>query len=191
MSLSSVSVSSKRRQFSACRAALALAGCLALSLPALLTGCKRASATSLPSAQDLATARQQMDLIPPPSKTRYMAVHSLSVWENPYLTVQQNMATLHITVADANPSSLGVGGMLRPVGAREQNVTVRLSDLPDALSAVPDTAWPYGRVVAVEEAHDTPPSAEPAVRRNIEVTLKMLNDLGVVAYDWTDGNGPH
>jgi hypothetical protein len=118
-----------------------------------------------------------------------MAVRSLSTWDNPYLTVQENMATLHVTLADANPSELGAGGMLRPVSARRQDVTVRLSDLPAALDAVPENAWPYGRVVAVEEAHDAPPSARPAIRRNVEATIKTLGDLGVVVYEWNDGGG--
>jgi hypothetical protein len=164
----------------------AVATCFVLTLPTLLAGCNRASATALPSPQEVATARQQMELIPPPSKSRYMEVHSISSWLNPYLTVQANMATLHITVADANPSTLGVGGMLRPAGARRQDVTIRVSDLPDALNAIPETAWPYGRVIAVEEAHGTPQSDEPAVRRNVENTVKTLNDLGVVVYDWTE-----
>jgi len=140
-----------------------------------------------PSPQAVESAREQMDLIPPPSKTRYMAVHNLESWENPYLTVQENMATLHVTLADANPSPLGAGGILRPVGARRQDVTVRVSDLPAALDAIPENSWPYGRVVAIEEAHDAPASARPAVRRNVEATIKTLSDLGVVVYEWTDG----
>jgi hypothetical protein len=174
------------------RLAMASALCLLLSAPILLTGCNRASAGTPPSVaspQQVDTARQQIDLIPPPSKSRYMAVHSLSTWENPYLTVQENMATLHVTLADANSSDLGTGGMLRPVGARRQDLTVRLSDLPTALNAVPESCWPYGRVVAVEEAHDTPPSARPAVRRNVEAAIKTLTDLGVVVYEWNDGGG--
>ena len=155
----------------------------------LLSGCKRASAgTTIPTAspQAVNSARQQLDLIPPPSKSRYMAIPNLSDWENPYLTVQQNMATLHVTQADANPSQLGAGGVPRPVSARRQDLTVRLSDLPAALDAVPESSWPYGRVVAIEEAHDTPPSARPAVRRNVEAAIKTLSDMGVVVYEWPE-----
>jgi hypothetical protein len=158
----------------------------------LLTGCNHASAgTTIPTAspQAVESARQQLDLVPPPSKSRYMAIRSLSDWENPYLTVQQNMATLHVTQADTNPSQLGTGGMLRPVSARRQDLTVRVSDLPAALNAVPENSWPYGRVVAIEEAHDTPASARPAVRRNIESAIKTLGDLGVVVYEWPEGGG--
>ena len=168
----------------------AVAACLAT--PLALSGCRTASAGTSPqlaSPQAMDSARQQISFIPPPSKSRYMAVHSLSSWENPYLTVQQNMATLHVTIADANPSTLGEGGMLRPVAARRQNAIIRMSDLPTALAAVPESSWPYGRVVAVEEAHDTPASARPAVRRNVEAALKTLSDLGIVVYEWNENGG--
>lgn len=170
--------------------AFAMAFCL--STPMLLTGCNRASAgttTTTANPQVIESARQQMELIPPPSKTRYMAVHSLSGWENPYLTIQENMATLHVTMADANTSDLGVGGMLRPVSARHQDLNIRVSDLPAALNAIPENSWPYGRVVAVEEAHQTPASERPAVRRNMEAAIKTLGDLGVVVYEWNENGG--
>ncbi len=132
-------------------------------------------------------ARQQMELIPPPSKTRYLAVKSLSNWENPYVTVQGGMLTLHVMLADANTSGLGEGGLLRPVGARRQDLNIRVGDLPTALNAVPQNAWPYGRVVAVEEAHNIPKTARVQVRRNMESAMQMLNDLGVVVYEWNEG----
>ena len=169
-----------------------IAGVFSIAAAAMLTGCNHASAGT-PAAtvnpREVDSARQQMELIPPPSKTRYMAVHSLAGWENPYLTVQQNMITLHVTLADANVSDLGVGGMLRPVGARRQVLTIADDRLPDALTAVPENSWPYGRVVAIEEAHDTPASARPAVRRNMEIAIKTLSDLGVVVYEWNEGGG--
>lgn len=159
-----------------------------------LGGCTRTTAASetrtLVAAQARATeeARQQLDLIPPPSKTRYLAVKNLTQWENPYMTVQGGMVTLHVTAADANTTDLGLGGMLRPVGARRQVLNVRLEELTDALRSVPQNNWPYGRVVAVEEAHDVPPTARPEVRRNMEAVMKTLNDLGVVVYEWNEGS---
>jgi hypothetical protein len=130
--------------------------------------------------------RQTLAQIPLPTKTRYLAVKSLTTWQNPYLTVQGSFVTLHVTIADANTTTLGVGGMLRPVGARQQNLDVRVSDLASALNAVPETSWPYGRVVAVEEAHDAPASALPQIRRNMEAAIKTLNDAGVVVYEWQE-----
>ena len=166
----------------------------ALLLPLALTGCTRSAAPSPAEARAIAAehrqeteaARQQIEMIPPPSKTRYMAVKNLSAWENPYLTVQGGMVTLHVMLADANKSDLGLGGMLRPAGARRQDLNVRVEDLATALNAIPESSWPYGRVVAVEEAHKVPVSAQPEVRRNLETVMKMLNDLGVVAYEWGD-----
>lgn len=174
---------SRKVQVAAAAAALSLGSAL------LLSGCNRAAAgtpTSSPSLREMEAARQQMELIPPPSKNRYMSVHTLDSWENPYLTIQENMATLHVTLADANHSDLGVGGLLRPVGARRQVLNVRVSDLPASLNSIPENSWPYGRVVAVEEAHDTPQAARPAVRRNMEAAMKTLGDLGVVVYEWNE-----
>ena len=164
-----------------------------LSLSVALSGCRSATpsvaeakAIAAQEQQEINLARQQMDLIPPPSKTRYMAVKSLTMWENPYVTVQGGMVTLHVLQADANTSDLGVGGMLRPMDARRQNLNVRVSELTAALNAVPETSWPYGRVVAVEEAHEVPASARPEVRRNMETVMKTLNDMGVVVYEWNE-----
>lgn len=169
--------------------AIVLSGTLALSF--FLAGCTRTpvpeASSPAPQRQEAITvARQQLELIPPPSKTRYMAVQSLTSWENPYVTVQGSMVTLHVLMADGNTSQLGQGGLLRPVGARRRNLDVRISDLPAALNAIPESAWPYGRVVAVEEAHEIPQHARPQVRRNVENVLKALGDLGVVAYEWND-----
>ncbi len=170
---------------------------LLLTAALLLTACNAGPSTPPAPGSEAATRqrqqmdqiRQELESIPPPSKTRYLAVKSLTGWENPYLTIQGNMVTLHVTVADANPSELGVGGILRPVGARHQDLNVRTSDLATALNAVPQNSWPYGRVVAVEEAHDTPVSARPEVRRNMEAAMKILSDVGVVIYEWQEG-GP-
>lgn len=133
--------------------------------------------------------RQQIDQIPPPSKTRYMAIRSLDSWENPYITVQPDMVTVHVLMADANPTTIGVGGMTRPLAARRQDLNISLEKLPEALAAIPHSAWPYGRVLSVEEAHKTPPAGRPQVRRNLEATMKILSDLDVVIYEWNE-NGP-
>jgi len=166
----------------------------ALLFPLLLTGCTR---TSTPSQAEMraiaaehqeesAQAKQQMEAIPPPSKAQYMAVKSLTLWQNPYLTVQGGMVTVHVMLADANTSDLGKGGLLRPMGARRRDLNVRIGELSAALNAIPQNCWPYGRVVAVEEAHEVPVSARPQVRRNMETVVNTLNNLGIVVYDWSE-----
>jgi len=160
----------------------------------LLAGCHGSSPLSSSAAQAkadraavLESQREQLEQIPPPTKSRYMAVHTFESWQNPYLTVQPGMLELHITLADANPTDIGVGGLMRPIAARQQEVNIALDSLGEAVTAVPQTAWPYGRVIAVEEAHKTPASAEPAVRRAMETTIARLNDLGIVVYDINEG----
>ena len=163
------------------------------------TGCHGAAAGSSSPEDQRALAqqqrqmndevRQQLASIAPPTKSKYMAIKSLSAWENPFVTVQDDMLTLHVTLADANTSDLGQGGILRPTGARRQALTIRPGELSAALNAVPASAWPYGRVLAVEEAHNVPEHARPEMRRTIEGVDRLLEDLGVVAYEWNEG-GP-
>jgi hypothetical protein len=97
------------------------------------------------------------------------------------------MLELRVTIGDANPSTFGAGGLLRPVAARRQELNISMDKLGEAISSVPASAWPYGRVVALDEPTKTPPKAEPQVRRNMEVAIRELNDLGILAYDVKDG----
>jgi hypothetical protein len=165
---------------------------VSLPLAALLSGCH--SSTSAPTAQDkaeqraeLEDERTQLQQVPPPVKSRFMAVHSFESWENPYITVQPNMVELHVTRGDANTTGIGTGGMFRPVAARREELNIGMDKLGEAISSIPSDAWPYGRVIAIEEAHKTPASAEPSVRRNMEVTVGKLSDLGVMVYDLNEG----
>jgi len=166
----------------------------ALLLPVMLTGCTRTStpsqaemrAIAAEQQEETAQAKQQMESIPLPTKAQYMAVKSLNLWQNPYLTVQGGMVTVHVMLADANTSDMGKGGLLRPMGARRRDLNVRLTELSAALNAIPQSAWPYGRVIAVEEAHEAPVSAQPQIRRNMEKVVNTLNNLGIVVYDWSE-----
>jgi hypothetical protein len=134
-------------------------------------------------------AAQEIDQIPPPAKSRYLAIHTQESWANPFLVVGRDSIRVRVILPDAMPNSYGTGTMLRPADARKQDLDVRIVDLPTALSAVPVGAWPYGRVVAVEEAPLTVKADRPQVRRNVEATIQMLNDLGIVVDEWTGPNG--
>jgi hypothetical protein len=166
----------------------------ALLVPVLLAGCSHSAtpsqaemrAIAAEQREEAAQAKQQMEAIPLPSKAQYMAVKSLNLWQNPYLTVQGSMVTVHVLLADANTSTLGQGGLLRPMGARRRDLNVRPTELSAALNAIPQSAWPYGRVVAVEEAHEVPARDRAQVRRNVESVVNTLNNLGIVVYDWSD-----
>ncbi len=155
----------------------------------LLSGCHgHSSPVSAQQARaEVETEREQLDQIPPPTKSTFMTVHNFDSWQNPVLTIQPSMLELHVLLADANTTPIGVGGMFRPVNARRQELNISPASLGDAMSSIPRSSWPYGRVVAIEEANKTPRSAEPAVRRNMEVTISKLNDLGIVVYDLGSG----
>lgn len=182
---------------------------IALLLAAALTGCSKAGRPSNPLAgpaqpdpkaealrqaqaaqkAEEQDAAQQIDQIPPPAKSRYLAVHSQESWANPFLIVGRDSVRVRVILPDAIPNGYGTGTMLRPADARKQELDVRLADLPKALAAVPQGAWPYGRVAALEEAPLTAKADRPMVRRNVEATIQVLNDLGIVVDEWTGPNG--
>lgn len=161
----------------------------ATALP--LTGCRHQPSspedTRKQAAAQIDSARRDLAQIPPPSKNLYMSVSTMSEWQNPSLTVQEKMISLHVLMPDANPSDLGKGTMLRPEAARRQVLNIDPSNLAEALNAVPKEAWPYGRVVAIEEAHDAPEAARRTLRVNMEKAMDTLNSVGVVADEWNNG----
>jgi len=128
--------------------------------------------------------RAALERIPLPTKSLYVGVHDPSQWGNPFLTVEADRIDLRILFADANTSSFGQDTMLRPSGARRQEMQIRPADLAKAIVALPPEAWRYGRVVAVAEAPNASPKDRPAIRRNVEATVQLLNDIGVVVEEW-------
>jgi len=140
------------------------------------------------SAQAKAITRDQqravLSHIPLPTKSQYVNIHEPSAWANPFLLVAADTIGLRITLVDANPSNVGQGTMLRPEGARRQELQLRPDDLAEAVAALPDRAWRYGRVIAVAEAPGAVPKDRPKIRRNVEIAIQQLNDLGIVVEEW-------
>jgi hypothetical protein len=128
--------------------------------------------------------RTALAVIPLPTKSMYVDVHEAGAWANPFLSVDANALNLRITMADANPSAVGQGTMLRPEAARRQEIQVRPADLAQALIALPAGAWRYGRVIAVAESPVANAKDRPKVRRNVEAAIQQLNDLGIVVEEW-------
>jgi len=145
-----------------------------------------AAAEHQAQARSLERDEQRADLakIALPTKSRYVDVHEPGAWANPFISFDAQMVNLRVTLADANPSQLGQGGLLRPSAARRREVQIRSKDLAAALIALPDDAWPYGRVVAIEESPLADRKQRPAIRRQIEAAIQQLNDLGVVVEEW-------
>jgi hypothetical protein len=140
------------------------------------------------AAQATATVRDQqraeLSRIPLPTKSMYVDVHEPGAWVNPFLSVDATTLDLRVTMADANPSSVGQGTMLRPEAARRQEMQLRPGDLAEAITALPPGAWRYGRVIAVAESPLASRKDRPRVRRNVEAAIQLLNDLGIVVEEW-------
>lgn len=128
-----------------------------------------------------------LEEIPPPAKSRYMAIRTKSSWNNPFLVVSSKTVSLRVMNPEPPASGLLPGHLMQPVSARKNLLELRLSDLPEALASIPESDWPYGRVIAVEEDPSEGRADRVQVRRNVEATMKVLNDLGVVAYEWPGG----
>ncbi len=167
---------------------------LALSLTAChkeeqaVVGVEQTAVKAEQKAQATASERDgelaQLALIPLPTKSMYVDVHEPSAWANPFLSVGADTVTLRITLADANPSTVGEGTMLRPAAARREELQLRPADLAKAVAAVPPSAWKYGRVIAVAESPYETAKDRPKVRRNLEAAIQQLNDLGIVVEEW-------
>jgi hypothetical protein len=171
---------------------------LALLLPVALVACHKEEQAVANVAQGAVTAehkaqaaateidqqRAALAKIPLPTKSLYVDVHEPGAWVNPFLSVDADTFNLRVTMADANPSTVGQGTMLRPEAARRQEVQLRPADLTEALIALPPGAWRYGRVVAVAESPLASAKNRPKVRRNVEAVIQKLNDLGIVVEEW-------
>ena len=114
----------------------------------------------------------------------YIDVHDPSQWQNPFLTVRARSLDLRIILPDSELGNFGNGSMLRPPGARRQELQLRFSDLAKAVVAIPPGAWHYGRVIAVAEWPEAPAKDRPAMRRNLETVINELNNMGVVVEEW-------
>lgn len=136
------------------------------------------------AATERDSERAQMAKIPLPTKSLYISVHEPSQWQNPFISADAGFLDVRVIMTDANPSTVGQGSMMRPEAARRQELQIRPADLTKALLALPDRAWPYGRVVAIAESPEADRKKRPIVRRNVEAAIKNLNDLGIVVEEW-------
>jgi hypothetical protein len=171
---------------------------LALLLAIALTACRKEEQAVVGVAHNAAQAEQkvqaavterererdQLARIPLPTKSQYINVREPGEWANPFISVDAAYLDLRVTMADANPSPIGQGSMLRPEAARRQELQIQPSDLAEALIALPAGAWRYGRVVAISESPLADRKKRPAVRRNVEAAIQKLNDLGIVVEEW-------
>ena len=151
-------------------------------------GVAQKAANAERQAQATATLRDQqraqLASSPLPTKSLYIDIREPGAWANPFLSVEADSLDLRVNLADANPSPVGEGTMLRPAAARRQELQLRPADLASAIVALPSSAWRYGRVIAVAEAPGASPKDRAKIRRNVEAAIQQLNDLGILVEEW-------
>jgi hypothetical protein len=104
--------------------------------------------------------------IPAADPEKYSSVRDAKDWANPYLIVKSNT----IEVISKTISS-----------GRE---IVTLDGLREALINLPLTAWPYGRVVAIQPQGFGGPLDRSPIVRNMKAVKTLLEDLPVLVDPW-------
>jgi len=112
-----------------------------------------------PAAPD-ATARLQA--IPAVSSEKYRTMQDMKGWGNPYLIVRAD----GIALLDSS---------------NHEEHRLKVEELPDALANLPSSAWPYGRVVAVQNADvDASAADSTRIRDNRAKVAAALHSLQIV-----------
>ena len=118
-------------------------------------------------ARQTLTERRRLDpAIGPPILKRYESIRVAQDWLNPYLVVCSH------------------GVLLNVRSVRRVDETVPPDTLRTVLLDLPVTAWPYGRIVALQDCSVVGPGyAEDRKRRMLEVE-NILNTLGLDISHW-------
>jgi hypothetical protein len=133
---------------------------LAVSLAVLASCAKPPRAPE--EVASAATPEVRIQQIPPADPKKYQEVPGdYRNWRNPYLIVRKD----------------GVG--LLDVANDEQHL-IKLEDLTQALAQLPASAWPYGRVVAVQENGVRATGDDVLIRKNRGIVLGTLEGLHVL-----------
>jgi hypothetical protein len=137
-------------------------GILLMGLVALLA-CSKPPQPSMQVSVGSPEARLQQ--IPPADPEKYGQVRNMKTWRNPYMLVKQD------------------GLWLLDVSNNEER-PLNPDHLLDALAALPPSAWPYGRVVAVQEIGSGNSEADRiALRRNRAILAGTL-EAAKVLINW-------
>jgi hypothetical protein len=118
-------------------------------------------------AEERKTSSQtQLDpRIPPPDPGRYKYNIAGKDWPNPSLLIRRDSIQLTVKAASI------------------ENKIVSLDELASVLTALPPSAWPYGKVVAVGEPGLRGQDDDRFIEENRAKTESILNSLGVTI-DW-------
>lgn len=134
----------------------------------VLTICAASLLAARPVQTDSVQAGRLNSRIRPANPQRYKSIRDAKDWENPYLVIRREGIEV---IAKGLPSG---------------RQTVAATDLRRTLVELSETAWPYGRVVAVQDigirAADR--SDEQPIADNRNVALATLKTLQITVERW-------
>ena len=139
--------------------------CLVVSLflPLGLTACSGHDTPDPAAVEAAASARIQA--IPAADPAKFHDAHVSKSWKNPYLIVKPD------------------GVALLDVANNEEHI-LHPDELTQKLAQLPQSAWPYGRVVAVTEASPNGSDRDKAeIRKNKAIVAGTLEGMHV-AINW-------
>jgi hypothetical protein len=111
------------------------------------------------------TAPSLSSRVPKPDLNKYQAIRDGKDWQNPYLVVR--------------PTGIEVIGISPPAQG------IPAESVPDVLEQLPNSAWPYGLVVAVSDIHILSSRKDiPPIDANRTKLLKILRRHGIVVDLW-------
>ncbi len=111
------------------------------------------------------TSRSLQNRIPKRDPKKYHSVQDAKDWKNPYLIVRRDGIEI-----------LGI----TPVGR-----AIAVQSVPGTLERLPDSVWPYGLVVAVQDIGILSGTSDLArIEANRTKLLNLLKELGIAVDRW-------
>ena len=110
------------------------------------------------------TPQSLQSRIPKPDPKRYHAVQDAKDWKNPYLIVRRDGIEI--------------------VGMTAVGQAIPVDSVPGVLKGLPDSAWPYGLVVAVQDIGLVSEGDLPRIEANRKRLLMLLKKLGIAVDLW-------
>ena len=104
--------------------------------------------------------------IAPPDPAKYRSITDGKEWKNPYLIVRAK----------------GIDPW--PISPATKIPTMAPADVVAYLKKLPASAWPYGLVVAVQEAGLCGPGDDTPIKKNREELVRLLEKAGVKVELW-------
>jgi hypothetical protein len=102
--------------------------------------------------------------IPKPDRKKYHAVQDAKDWRNPYLIVRRDGIEI--------------------VGMTTVGQAIPVDSVPRVLKGLPDSAWPYGLVVAVQDIGLVSEGDPPRIEANRKRLLMLLKKLAITVDLW-------